>query len=229
MAIPKKCANAHSYGAKVYSDVTNMKHARKAASVGCDGFIAVGQGAGGHAGPNPLHLMIPALKREFPDKAVIGAGGIADGTGIASVLTMGGEGVSVGTRFIATTEATVSDAYKQAIVDAGMADIVLSTRISGTPCNIINTPYAQKIGTQQNFIERWLNKNKATKKWFKTLVQLRGMKKLQSSVMPGSYKTLWTAGQSSELIGDILPCADIIQRMQAETKEALQRASSILS
>ena len=220
---------AHSYGAKVYSDVTNMKHARKANSVGCDGFIAVGQGAGGHAGPNPLHLMIPALKREFPDKVVIGAGGIADGTGIASVLACGGDGVSVGTRFIATTEATVSDAYKQAIVDAGMEDIVLSTRISGTPCNIINTPYAQKIGTRQNFIERWLNRNKTTKKWFKTIVQLRGMKKLQSSVMPGSYKTLWTAGQSSELIGDVLPTAEIIKRMEAETEAALKKLATLVS
>ena len=90
--------------------------------------------------------------------------------------------------------------------------------------NIINTPYAQKIGTQQNFIERWLNKNKTTKKWFKTLVQLRGMKRLQSSVMPGSYKTLWTAGQSSELIGDVLPTAEIIKRMQEETEAALKRA-----
>ncbi len=220
---------AHSYGGVVFSDVTNMKHARKAYEMGCDGFIAVGQGAGGHAGPNPLHLMIPALKKAFPDKVVIGAGGIADGTGIASVLAAGGEGVSVGTRFIACTEATVNDGYKQAIVDSGMENIVLSTKISGTPCNIIDTPYAKKIGYTQNFFERWLNKNKRTKKWFKTLVQYRGMKKLESSVMPGNYKTLWTAGQSAELMNDIEPTAVIIERMEAETFAALNKLNATVS
>lgn len=220
---------AHSYGGLVLSDVTNLKHAKKAASVGCDGFIAVGQGAGGHAGPNPLHLLIPALKREFPDKLVIGAGGIADGAGIASVLTLGGAGVSVGTRFIATTEAGVNDAYKQAIVDAGMEDIVLSTKISGTPCNIINTPYAKKIGYEQNFIERWLNKNKRTKRWFKMLVQYRGMKKLERSVLPANYKTLWTAGKSAELIYNVAPTQQVLDELRSETHKALQGAAELLS
>ena len=57
---------AHQYGGKVFCDVTNLKHASKAAISGCDGFIAVGQGAGGHAGPFPLSILIPALKKEFP-------------------------------------------------------------------------------------------------------------------------------------------------------------------
>jgi nitronate monooxygenase len=57
---------AHSYGGKVFCDVTNLIHAKKCAEVNCDGFIAVGQGAGGHAGPNPLQVLIPALKEHFP-------------------------------------------------------------------------------------------------------------------------------------------------------------------
>ncbi len=65
---------AHHYGAKVLCDVTNLEHAQKCYDLGCDGFIAVGQGAGGHAGNNPLMLLVPALKKAFPDKIVIGAG-----------------------------------------------------------------------------------------------------------------------------------------------------------
>ena len=218
---------AHSYGAKVFCDVTNLEHAQKCYDLGCDGFIAVGQGAGGHAGPNPLHLLVPSLKNAFPDKAVIAAGGIASGEGIVSMFSVGAAGVSVGTRFIATEEAGVNQAYKDAVVDSKMTDIVLTTKISGTPCTIINTPYAKKIGYEQNFMERFLSKNKQTRKYFKMWIQYAGMKKLEKSVMPANYKTLWCAGQSVELIDEIETTGAIVERFKNETLEAIQRVSSV--
>lgn len=211
---------AHSYGAKVFCDVTNLEHAQKCADLGCDGFIAVGQGAGGHAGPNPLQIIVPALQHKFPNIPVIAAGGIADGAGIVSMLALGAAGVSVGTRFIASKEAGVSQDYKNAIVSSKMTDIVLTEKISGTPCTIINTPFAKKIGYKQNWFEKLLSNNSRTKKYFKMWVQISGMKKLEQSVKPGNYQTLWCAGQSVELINDILPCKDIIDRMKKETTEA---------
>jgi nitronate monooxygenase len=216
----KVIEKAHSYGAKVYSDVTNIEHAKKANAVGCDGFIAVGQGAGGHAGPYPLSILVPSLKKQFPDKPIIAAGGIASGSSILSMMAVGASGVSIGTRFIASTEATISDAYKNAIVDYHMKDIVLTDKISGTPCTIINTPYAQKIGYKQNWIERMLSNNKTTKKYFKMLVQLRGMKKFEAAVKPGTYKTLWCAGQSVELIDDIKSCEEIVDQLISEVNES---------
>ena len=214
---------AHAYGAKVFCDVTNLEHAKKCNDLGCDGFIAVGQGAGGHAGPNPLHLLVPSLKQSFPNTPVIGAGGIATGQGLASVLMLGAAGASVGTRFIATSEAGVNDAYKQAVVDSKMTDIVLTTKISGTPCTIINTPYAKKIGYKQNAIERFLSSNKQTRKYFKMWVQWSGMKKLEKSVMPANYKTLWCAGQSVELIDEVQSIADVIVKFKQELAEATRQ------
>jgi nitronate monooxygenase len=211
---------AHAYGAKVYCDVTNLVHAEKCASLQCDGFIAVGQGAGGHAGPNPLHILIPALVEKFPHIPVIAAGGIASGIGMLSVLAAGSQGFSIGTKFIASKEATVSEAYKNAIVESGMDDIVMTTRLSGTPCSIINTPYAQKIGYQQNAFERMLNENKTIKKYFKMLTQIRGMKNLEDSVKPGNYKTLWCAGKSVEMIDSIESCEDIITSLRDEFEVA---------
>lgn len=211
---------AHSYGAKVFCDVTNLEHAQKCADLGCDGFIAVGQGAGGHAGPNPLQIIVPALQRKFPTIPVIAAGGIADGAGVVSMLAIGASGVSVGTRFIASTEAGVSQDYKNAVVSSKMTDIVLTEKISGTPCTIINTPFAKKIGYKQNWFEKLLSNNSRTKKYFKMWVQISGMKKLEQSVKPGNYQTLWCAGQSVELINDILPCGEIIKRMKEEAKNA---------
>lgn len=211
---------AHTYGAKVFCDVTNIEHAKKCYDLGCDGFIAVGQGAGGHAGPNSLQILIPALQQAFPDTPVIAAGGIGNGAGILSMLTLGAAGVSVGTRFIASSEAAVSDAYKNAIVDSKMEDIVLTEKISGTPCTIINTPYAKKIGYRQNWLERALSNNSRTKKYFKMWVQLTGMKNLEKSIKPGNYQTLWCAGQSVQLINDIISCKEIIDRMKKETTDA---------
>lgn len=212
---------AHAYGAKVYCDITNLKHAEKASKEGCDGFIAVGQGAGGHAGPHPLQVLIPLLKDRFPHLPVIGAGGIADGRGLASMLVLGAAGVSIGTRFIASREASVNDAYKNAVCNAGMDDIVMSERLSGTPCSIINTPFAQKIGYKQTALERFLSKNPRTRKYFKALVQLRGMKRLEQSVKPGNYKNLWSAGKSCALIHDVLPCSEIIRRIRQDTEQML--------
>lgn len=220
---------AHAYGAKVFCDVTNIGHAKKAHEQGCDGFIAVGQGAGGHAGPYPLQVLVPSLQHHFPETPVIAAGGLASGKGILSMLALGAAGVQVGTRFIASVEAKVNDAYKQAIVNSKMEDIVMTTKISGTPCTIINTPYAKKIGYKQNWLERMLSNNPRTKKWFKTLVQLRGFKRLERSVRPANYDTLWCAGQSVEMIDDILPCEVIIERLINETEAAYKQLASSVS
>lgn len=218
---------AHSYGAKVFCDVTNIEHARKCYENGCDGFIAVGQGAGGHAGPNTLQVLVPSLHHHFPDKIVIAAGGIAGGEGVLSMLSLGAAGVSVGTRFIASIEAGVSNDYKNAIVSSKMEDIVMTEKLSGTPCTIINTPFAKKIGYRQNWLEKALSNNSTTKKYFKMWVQLSGMKKLEQSIHPGNYNTLWCAGQSVELINEIASCSDIIKRIKAETHEAYKVLNSV--
>jgi len=212
----------------VFCDVTNLEHAQKCYDLGCDGFIAVGQGAGGHAGPNTLQVLVSTLNRHFPDKVVIAAGGIANGEGLLSVLALGAAGASIGTRFIASTEATVSKEYKQAIVDSEMSDIVMTDRISGTPSTIINTPFAKKIGYRQNWFERLLSNNARTKKYFKMWIQLSGMKKLEASIHPGTYNTLWIAGQSVELIHEIIPCGEIIDRLKAELDAAYRQLDTIV-
>ncbi len=218
---------AHRYGGKVYCDVTNLEHAKKCYELNCDGFIAVGQGAGGHAGPNPLHVLVPALREAFPDKPVIAAGGIANGEGILASIALGASAVSIGTRFIASEESSVSQAYKDAIIESDMDDIVLSERISGTPCTIINTPYAKKIGYKQNWFEKLLNRNRTTRKYFKMLTQIRGMGKLADSVKPGNYKTLWCAGKSVELISTIKPVGEIVQELEQEFGQALNRIKAL--
>lgn len=219
---------AHRYGAKVFCDVTNLTHAKKSFENGCDGFIAVGQGAGGHAGPYPLMVLTEVLKENFPGKPILAAGGIANGRTVLSVLAAGASAAYAGTRFIACTEADVSDAYKQAILDSGMEDIVMTDRISGTPCTIINTPFAKQIGQHQNWFEQMLSRNPRTKKYFKMLVQIRGMKWFEQAVRPGNYNNLWCAGQSVEMIHDIKPVKKIVEDMIREFEVAYKELNLII-
>jgi nitronate monooxygenase len=220
---PEQTINeVHKYGGKVFCDITNLTHAHKCAAAGCDGFIAVGQGAGGHAGPFPLLLLIDSLKKNYPALPVLAAGGIANGRASLSAIAAGASAVYCGTRFIASTEATVSAEYKNAILDSHMDDIVMTDRISGTPCTVINTPYAQQIGQKQNFFEKWMSNNPRTKKYFKMLVQRRGFGWLEEAVQPGNYKTLWCAGQSVEMINRIMPVQEIVNEMAMEMDIAFE-------
>jgi nitronate monooxygenase len=204
-----------AYGAKVYSDVTNLKHAQRVYEMGADGFIAVSNSAGGHSGTFPNQLLIPALKKQFPDVPVIAAGGIASGDGILSMLALGAAGVSIGTLFIASKESNVSDEYKEAILQSGMEDIVMTNRLSGAPVSIIHTPYYKKLKENDSISEQ----NTETK----MEKMEKGIKMLEKSIQPGNYNNLWVAGKSVELIKEIKPVADIIQTLKKEFLEAKKR------
>jgi nitronate monooxygenase len=153
-------------GIKVFCDVTNLSYAKKVETLGADALIAVNNAAGGHRGNSSPKELITELNAHC-GIPVISAGGVGCREDIDKMLSYGAEGVSVGSPFIASTEAEVTEDYKQACVDYGAKDIVVTERISGTPCTVINTPYVQKIGTRSPWIERWLNKNRRLKKWLK--------------------------------------------------------------
>jgi len=210
---------ARKHNIKVFCDVTDLNYALKVEALGADGVIAVCKEAGGHAGPTSYKELIPQLKKELKIP-VFSAGGIGTGRGIKEMLELGSDGVSMGSIFIATEEAPVSDDYKKACVTYGAKDIVLTTKLSGTPCTVINTPYVQKVGTGQNWLERILNKNKKLKKWFKALTFLRGMKSLRNAAFSSTYKTVWCAGPSIEFVNEIKPIKEVVDDLKKEFFES---------
>jgi nitronate monooxygenase len=133
---------------------------------------------------------------------------------------LGVAGVSVGTVFIASQECGVSEDYKNACVQYNAKDIVMTTKLSGTPCTVINTPYVEKIGTKQNWLEQILNKNKRLKKWFKAFTFYRGMKKLQDAAFGATYKTVWCAGPTVEYVKAIEPVSAIVKRIVTPPSES---------
>ena len=199
-------------GIKVFCDVVDLKYAQKVEQLGEDAVIAVNNRAGGHAGNLTPEELIPLLVKNC-NIPVISAGGVGNYEELQKVLELGAAGVSVGSIFIASEESQVSDEYKQACVDYGSDDIVMSTKISGTPCTVINTPYVQKIGTRQNWFERVLSKNKRLKKWVKMITFVKGMKALQKSAFSATYKTVWCAGPSIENVHAVRPIREIVDEL----------------
>lgn len=203
---------AHKVGIKVFCDVVDLKFAKKVEGLGADAVIAVNNEAGGHRGNLTPKALIEELKTNCTIP-VISAGGVGCKADIDKMLGYGAEGVSVGSPFIASEEANVTEEYKQACVDYGARDIVMTERISGTPCTVINTPYVQKIGTKQTTIERILNKNRKLKKWVKMIRFSIGMKATEKAAKKATYKTVWVAGPSIEHTKSILPVKAIVDKL----------------
>ena len=215
---PKKIIEkAHQNGIKVFCDVTDLNYALKVQTMNADAVIAVNKEAGGHAGNLSYDELVPLLKQNL-SIPVISAGGVSRGRDIKKIINLGAEGVSIGSIFIASEECRVSQDYKQACVDFGAKDIVMTTKLSGTPCTVIKTPYIESIGTKQNLLERFLNKNKRLKKWVKALTFYKGMKSLEKAAFSATYKSVWCAGPSIEYVKEVLPVNKIVANLIEEYK-----------
>lgn len=203
---------AHKVGIKVFCDVTDLAFAKKVESLGADALIAVNNQAGGHRGLLSAEELIRELNLNTT-LPVISAGGVGTKQELETMLSYGAVGVSVGSPFIASFESGVSQEYKQACVDYGAKDIVLTEKISGTPCTVINTPYVQKVGTQQTWLEKTLNKNKSLKKWVKMIRYMMGSNAVTKAATQVTYKTVWVAGPTIENTTEISSVAEIVKKL----------------
>jgi nitronate monooxygenase len=194
---------------KVFCDVVEEKYAKKVEELGADAVIAVNKNAGGHAGRLNSQELFNIIS-ENCNLPIISAGGIGTKQGVTQTIEIGFSGLSIGSPFIACKEAHISEEYKQACVDYGKEDIVFTTKISGTPCTVINTPYVQQSGTTQNWLEKLMSKNKKIKKWVKMITYFKGMKSVEKAAFSSTYKTVWCAGPSIEHTIEILPLKEIV-------------------
>ncbi|NRD44642.1 nitronate monooxygenase [Corallococcus exiguus] len=128
----------HAYGGKVWSDVISLRHAEKAVKAGVDALVAVGSGAGGHAGNLSPMVLGPWLKAELGVPVVL-AGALSTGRHLAATLALGMDGAYVGTRFLATEEAGAAPDYKQALVDSGPEDLEYTKEVTGVHGNFIKS------------------------------------------------------------------------------------------
>ncbi|HEV2105145.1 MAG TPA: nitronate monooxygenase [Candidatus Eisenbacteria bacterium] len=209
----------HAAGGVVYHDATEARWAAKARDAGVDGLVGVNRLAGGHPGTRePQALLDELAPFALP---VLCAGGVGDADGFAAALRMGYAGVQCGTRFIATPECRASEAYKQAIVRARAADVVLSERITGVPVAVLDTPAVRRMGLTASPLERRLLRGRRTRHWLRALWALRSVHRLKRAALDERAQ-YWQAGRSVETIHAIEPVGEIVRRWA----EAADRASA---
>ena len=208
----KTIAECKPLGIKVFCDVVDEKYAKKVEGLGADAIIAVNKEAGGHAGDISYKELIPKLKNAC-NIPIISAGGVATGKQLKEMLSLGAEGVSMGTVFIATHESDVTDDYKNALIEYGAKDIVRTSNLSGTPLTVINTPYLQKVGTEPSWLQKTLMKRKWLKKYVKMLIVFKGMKSIEKSAFGASYKTIFVAGPTIEHVHEVKSVKEIVEEL----------------
>ena len=204
-APPKEVLDAvHSYGGIVLHDVINLRHANKALEAGVDGLILVAAGAGGHAGTLSPFALVGEVRKIF-DGPIVLSGSIANGGSILAAQAMGADLAYIGTRFIASSEANASDAYKQAIVDASANDIIYSNLFTGVSGNYIR----QSIVNAGLDPENLSTADKSTMNFSKAK----------------AWKDIWGAGQGVGLMDDVRPAAEIVARLKQEYNDTRKRLS----
>lgn len=200
----------HSYGGLVYHDVTNRRHAEKAAGAGVDGLICVAAGAGGHAGVlNPMPFI--AEIRSFFDGTILLAGCMSTGGDVASAMQMGADLAYLGTRFINTAESRADDTYKRMIVESRAGDIVYTAAVSGVPAS---------------FLRASLEATGITEEMWSGTAKIDFGKELDSEAK--AWKTVWSAGQGVTTIGDVLPVAELVARLKSEFRDAVKKQAGLL-
>lgn len=210
----------HENGILVFCDVIDEVYGKKVSDQKPDGLIAVNRDAGGHAGKLSSKELIDRLQ-SVSDLPIISAGGVGNGIQLLEKLKEGACGISMGSPFIATEESPVSQEYKEACIHYFAKDIVMTTKLSGTPCTVINTPYIQKTGTRQSLLETFMNKNRKFKKIAKMLTFYKGMKSLEKAAFSSTYKSVWCAGPSIEYVTEILPVKKVVDNLLHEYRKAI--------
>lgn len=215
---------AHAAGIIFIQQVNTVKQARVAVERGVDLIIAQGSEAAGFSGEVSLMSLLPQVVDAAGTIPVIAAGGIADGRGMGAALLLGAQGVNIGTRFLASTEAQISQDWKQAVVIAESEDAIkveFADYVFPQPSDKGYTTTPRVLRTL--FVEEWNARREEAKQEAGRL-----SKELIGAIMQGrGHELVPFTGQSAGLIHDILPVAEIMKRMVAEAEEALEKIKSV--
>ena len=197
----------HSWGGITLHDVIDDRFARKAVEKGADGIIAVAAGAGGHAGRWSPFALMQEIRQWFSGPLIL-SGAIANGGSVLAAQAAGADLAYVGSPFIATEEANAPEAYKQAIVDSGAADIVYSDLFTGVHGNYLRSSITNagldpdKLGgvdpTVMKFGSEGSSKSKA-------------------------WKDIWGSGQGIGVVDRVRPAAEFIDQLAEQYAAAKAR------
>lgn len=197
----------HGYGGIVLHDVINVRHAQKALEAGVDGLILVCTGAGGHAGRLSPFALIGELRRFFDGPLVL-SGAIATGDAVLAAQAAGADLAYIGTRFLATPEASVPERYKEEILKASANDIIYTDLFSGVHGNYLRHSVLAAGYDPEN-----LPKSDPSKMNFGT----------EGGAEKKVWRDIWSAGQGVGQIDAVMPVAEVVAKLTAEYGAARKR------
>jgi enoyl-[acyl-carrier protein] reductase II len=199
-------------GITVVHVVSSSKFAVKAKEAGCDAVVAEGFEAGGHNGREETTSMvlIPAVRKAV-DIPLIAAGGIATGRQMLAAMVLGAEGVQVGSRYVASVEASSHSNFKNAVINSNEGDTVLTLK-QLAPVRLIKNEFYQLV---EEALERGATKDE--------LIQLLGRARAKKGMFEGDLQQgELEIGQVSALLNDILPAATITENIWQEFRQVLE-------
>jgi NAD(P)H-dependent flavin oxidoreductase YrpB (nitropropane dioxygenase family) len=201
----------HAVGTKVMSMVGAIRHAKRLEDMGVDIIVAQGMEAGGHVGTVTTMVLVPGVVDNV-SIPVLAAGGIIDGRGIAAGMMLGAQGAWIGTRFIATEEATAPKSHKQGILKADENGTVVSRCYTGKPSRVL----------KNEFTTRWHGRDRELlpMPWQRIRVE-KLVAPAKAAGMPEIAN--FPTGQAAGAINDVPKAADIFQQMVRETEGAFAR------
>lgn len=236
---------AHEYGGKVMATVAMHEHAKRAEDFGTDALIVTGHEAAAHGEAVTSLVLVPSIV-DTVKIPVIAAGGFADGRGLAAALSLGADGIAMGTRFMMTKESPLHEAYKQLALEKGVYETLYSDRFDGLPSRVMKTEASLKqLRRGLNLPMAFINSADIARNlrlpYFKMLsgAIASGLKKaIILAYIANSFKDVYAAtlkgdvkrgilplGQVTGLVNDIPTVAELIQRIVLEAEEVSQKMS----
>ena len=213
----EQLARFRAIGTKWLHVVASVEHAKKAEAAGVDALVVDGAEAGGHPPPSEVGTLVLVRRVVKAVKLpVVASGGVADGAGVAALLALGAEAVQLGTRFIASPEASVHESYKRAVLAADVHETTLVGR-GGLPIRQLKNAFSAKYEAAE--------RSGASPSQLK---EIFGSSSLKAAALEGDVE--WgkvEAGQSAGLVDEILPAAEIMRRLVVEAEEARRRLASL--
>lgn len=197
-------------GVIVMPVVPSVALAKRMERSGADAVIAEGTESGGHIGEITTMCLVPQVA-DAVKIPVVAAGGIADGRGIAASFMLGAQGVQIGTRFLASEECNIHEAYKQLVVDAKDTDSIVTGRFTGHPCRGVKTKFSRRLLS--------FEKEGGSPEEFEVITT----GSLRKAAVDGNLdEGSFLCGAIAGMINDIKPCAEIIEEMFLQAEKLLK-------
>ncbi|RAK80990.1 NAD(P)H-dependent flavin oxidoreductase [Aspergillus fijiensis CBS 313.89] len=199
---------------------TTIRHAKSAIKLGVDFLSIDGFECAGHVGENDItNFILLSRARQELKVPFIASGGFADGQGLAAAMALGAEGINMGTRFMCTVEAPIHKNVKEAIVKADETDTALVMRRWTNTTRL----FGNKVSKEALKVERESKTGE-----FSEIAPFVSGKRGREVFLTGDVDFgVWTAGQVIGMIHDIPTCAELLERIEKEAVQALDRVRSL--